>query len=244
MVSAGKRAPQEIIGRSSRTGAWVALVYFGAYLASLFATVESERTHWLTLVALPLALAAAFQLRDQQGRISFATVMASLGFSRGNLGRGLWWAAALGLAISILQVWGSNRAAAVQELVVTGKALWLFPLTFLLMLLTAGFTEEFFFRGFLQTRVAALVKSNWVAVGIVALCFGVYHLPYAYLNTNWPSAGDWGLAWQAALGNGVPGGVLLGAVFVLTRGNTLACIVLHSLINAIPAMTMIKFSAG
>jgi len=244
MVSAGEPASREIVERSSRTGAWVAVAYFIAYLFSLFATVESEKAHWLTLVALPLVLAFSFQVRDEHGRRNFAAVMASLGFSRGNLGRGLWWAAGLGLAISILQVWGSNRAAAVQELVVTGKALWLFPLTFLLMLLTAGFTEEFFFRGFLQTRVAALVKSNWIAVGIVALCFGVYHLPYAYLNTNWPSAGDWGLAWQAALGNGVPGGVLLGAVYVLTRGNTLACVVLHSLINAIPAMTMIKFSAG
>jgi membrane protease YdiL (CAAX protease family) len=219
----------------------MAVGYAVIYLTSLFATVESERTHWITLVLLPFLVAVAWP--PAAGR-SLSAVLATLGFRRDNLSRGLWWAVGLGLLISVLQVWGSDRAAAVQELIVTGKALWLFPLTFVLMLLTAGFTEEFFFRGFLQTRVARLTGSRWWAVGIVALAFGLYHLPYAYLNTRWPSAGDWGQAWVAAMGNGVPGGLVLGVLYVLTRGNTLACVLLHSLINAMPAMTMIKFSGG
>jgi membrane protease YdiL (CAAX protease family) len=226
---------------STRRGAWVAVGYFGLYLGSLFVTLESERMHWLTLVLFPLILVVTFQPRGDR---SVSAVMATLGFRRGNLGRGLWWAMGLGLVISVLQVWGSERAAAVQELVLSGKALWMFPLTFVLMLVTAGFTEEFFFRGYLQPRVAVLVRSKWLAVVVVALCFGVYHLPYAYLNPRWPSTGDWGLAWVAAMGNGVPGGLVLGALYVLTRGNTLACVVLHSMINAVPAMTMIRFSGG
>jgi len=193
------------------------------------------------MVALPLLIAIVFQPAESR---TVSGVLGTLGFRRGNLTRGLAWAVVLGLAISVLQVWGSDRAAAVQELIVSGRALFLFPLTFVLMLMTAGFTEELFFRGFLQTRVAVLIKSKWLAVLVVALLFGVYHLPYAYLNPRWPSTGDWGLAWTAALGNGVPGGLILGALYVLTRGNTLACVVLHSLINAVPAMTMIRFSGG
>jgi membrane protease YdiL (CAAX protease family) len=193
------------------------------------------------MVALPLLIAIVFQPAENR---TVSGVLGTLGFRRGNLTRGLVWAVVLGLAISVLQVWGSERAAAVQELIVSGRALFLFPLTFALMLMTAGFTEEVFFRGFLQTRVAVLIKSKWLAVLVVALLFGVYHLPYAYLNPRWPSTGDWGLAWTAALGNGVPGGLILGALYVLTRGNTLACVVLHSLINAVPAMTMIRFSGG
>ena len=225
----------------SRRGSWIAMGYFAIYLASLFVTLESERMHWLTMVALPLLIAIVFQPSESR---TVPGVLATLGFRRGNLTRGLVWAVVLGLVISTLQVWGSDRAAAVQELIVSGRALFLFPLTFVLMMMTAGFTEEFLFRGFLQTRVAVLIKSKWLAVLVVALLFGVYHLPYAYLNPRWPSTGDWGLAWTAAMGNGVPGGLILGALYVLTRGNTLACVVLHSLINAVPAMTMIRFSGG
>jgi membrane protease YdiL (CAAX protease family) len=46
------------------------------------------------------------------------------------------------------------------------------------------------------------------------------------------------------MGNGVPGGLVLGALYVVSRGNLLACVVLHSLINAAPAMTMIHFGGS
>ena len=58
------------------------------------------------------------------------------------------------------------------------------------MMLTAGFTEEFFFRGFLQTRLEVLTRSRVAAVLLASICFGLYHLPYAYFNPAWPSAGD------------------------------------------------------
>jgi len=98
-------------------------------------------------------------------------------------------------------------------------------------------------RGFLQTRVEALARSKWLTVLIVSLLFRVYHLPYAYFNPNWPSAGDWGAAWVAALGNGVPGGLVLGALYVKSNRNLVACIVLQSMIGAFPAMTALKFGA-
>ncbi len=83
-----------------------------------------------------------------------------------------------------------------------------------------------------------------MAVLITAILFGLYHLPYAYLNPQWPSYGEWGAAWGAALGNGIPGGLILGGLYVISRGNLLACVLLHSLINAAPAMTMIRFAGG
>jgi membrane protease YdiL (CAAX protease family) len=47
----------------------------------------------------------------------------------------------------------SRYADEVWEIIRSGPVLYLFPLTIVLMLLTAGFTEEFFFRGFIQTRL-------------------------------------------------------------------------------------------
>ena len=104
----------------------------------------------------------------------------------------------------------------------------------------AGFTEEFF-RGFLQTRVEVLVGSPRAAIAIVTVMFSIYHLPYAYLNPMWPSAGDWEFAWRASLANGLPGGLVLGSLYQLSGRNLVPCIILHSMINAAPAMTLIRF---
>lgn len=227
--------PQRRLSRE----AWAALAYFAAYLAYLFWNPESELAHWLTLVILPLLLIVMLR----RGRDP-AQILASFGLRRGNLKQGLSWAIGLGLLIGVFQLYQGRAAAEAWELVRTGRVLYMFPLAFVLMMLTAGFTEEFFFRGFLQTRLEALVGSRWLAIVPTTLLFGVYHLPYAYLNPNWPSAGDWGAAWQAAMTNGVLGGIFLGVLYAATRRNLIACIVLHALINSVLAMTLIQFASG
>ena len=103
-----------------------------------------------------------------------------------------------------------------------------------------GAVRHLHLLGFLQTRLEVLTRSRVAAVILASICFGLYHLPYAYFNPAWPSAGDWGAAWISAMGQGVPGGLLLGTLYLVSRRNVLACAVLHSLINALPAMTMIR----
>jgi membrane protease YdiL (CAAX protease family) len=222
---------------SPRDG-WIALSYFLLYWTFLFLRQESESGHWLTLVLIPIAIAF---LSLPAGRRSLGTALASLGLQRGNLRGGIGWALAAGGLLTVFQVFFGGQADAIQDLIRTGRAVWLFPMTFLLMMALAGFTEEVMFRGYLQTRVETLLDSRWWAVVVTSVLFGLYHLPYAYMNPRWPSHGDWGAAWIAAMGNGVPGGLVLGALYVVSRGNLLACVVLHSLINAAPAMTMIHF---
>ena len=216
---------------------WTALIYFALYMVYSFAAPESELLHWLSLVAIPLVI--VFTLRP--GNRSLRTILSSFGLRRGNLVKGVGWALLLGTAFGVIQIFLSNNSAEIQEAIRTGRALYMLPLGFALMMLLAGFTEEFFFRGFLQTRMEALFRSKWLAVLAVSLLFGVYHLPYAYFNPNWPSAGDWSAAWVAALGNGVPGGLVLGALYVKSNRNLVACVVLHSMIGAFPAMTLLKF---
>jgi membrane protease YdiL (CAAX protease family) len=214
----------------------VALAYFGVYWAYLFLNPESEREHWATLVLIPAAL--AYISLPHPGR-SLSHALASVGLRRDRWKIGLGWAIGIGVAIGLLQTFAMSQGEAIRATILSGKALYLFPITFALMLVMAGFTEEFFFRGFLQTRLQESTGRTWVAVGVTSLLFGVYHLPYAYLNPNWPSAGDWGAAWGAALGNGVPGGLVLGILYARSR-NLVAPIVLHSLINAMPVMTRLE----
>jgi membrane protease YdiL (CAAX protease family) len=132
-----------------------------------------------------------------------------------------------------------SRGTAI-EMIKSGEALWAYPLATLLMLATAGFTEEFFFRGLVLTRIRRWTRSALVAIVLSALCFGVYHLPYAYLNPRWPSHGDWGAAAAAAFGQGGTMGIVLGAVFVLAGENLTAVIFAHACFNAGWAMTMLQ----
>ena len=215
----------------------VATAYAALYLAYLFATLESELVHWLTLVILPFVIALVFGDRPRKTSEVFAT----FGLRREGWMRGMGWALLLGAIITVLQVMLFGHRSEILAVIESGRALWLYPLTLLLMFLMAGFTEEFFFRGFLQTRVEVLVGSPWLAVVLVTFLFSLYHLPYAYLNPMWPSAGSWELAWRAALANGVPGGLILGSLYQLSGRNLVPCIVLHSMINAAPAMTLIRF---
>jgi membrane protease YdiL (CAAX protease family) len=140
----------------------------------------------------------------------------------------------LGLALSGLQLVLSRNRAAILELLLTGRGLIILPVAFVLMLFTAGFTEEFFFRGILQTRLQARFRSSVVAVMVASVLFGIYHLPYAYLNPRWPSHGDWTAAAGAAFGQAIPAGLILGTLYA-RRPNLLACVLVHTMTNLLPA---------
>lgn len=207
------------------------LLYFALYLAYLFAYREGELLHWVSLVVLPLGVIGLVRQETSLPELS-----ASAGLTHGNWKTGLVWAVLIGLLLSALQMVVSRQGREIAGLLLSARALYLFPLSFGVMLLTAGFTEEFFFRGVLQSRLAALFRSNWLAVVATSMLFGFYHLPYAYLHPRWPSHGNWPAALAAAFGQAVPLGLILGTLFVRTRSNLFACIVLHALINSLPAM--------
>jgi membrane protease YdiL (CAAX protease family) len=220
---------------------WLAPGYFLVYLGYLFWHGEGELGHWGTMVLLPFLL--VFLLNRGEGG-TFSSTLGSFGLRKGNLRRGLLVTLVLGVGLGLVQVFLSRSGPAVIEAFRNGTALYLLPLAFVLMLVMAGFTEEFFFRGFLQTRLEGLLRSRAAGLLVTSVLFGVYHLPYAYFNPNWPSAGDWGAAWASALGQGIPGGLILGGLYLYSRRNLLACILLHALVDTFPAVGLIKFGGG
>ena len=232
-----------ILGAIDRRECVAAILYFAAYLIFSFVSPGSELRHYLTLVALPVAVVVLVRGPGSENR-SRSAILASFGLRRGNLRTGLWWALIIGLALGLFQLTQRRAGPELWELIRTGKALYLFPLAALFGLLTAGFTEEFFFRGFLQTRIEKLSGRPWLAMLLVTLAFGLYHVPYAYLNPNWPTAGNLGAAIGVGMTEGGLGGLILGTGYVLWKRNLLACIVLHGMIDAVPIMTMIRFGGG
>jgi membrane protease YdiL (CAAX protease family) len=220
-----------------------ALVYFAFYLAFSFWSPGSEMRNYLTLVAGPLFLVVLLRAGDPLNRRP-SPVLASFGLRRDNLRTGVVWAVIIGVLLGLFQLTQRRAGPELWELIRTGRAVYLFPLAAVFGLLTAGFTEEFFFRGFLQTRIEVLTGSAWVAVLLVTVAFGLYHVPFAYLNPNWPTAGDFPAALQLGMVEGGLGGIILGAAYVLWKRNLVACIVLHGMIDAVPIMTMIKFGGS
>jgi len=85
------------------------------------------------------------------------------------LGRDGLAAIALGGAICVFQYFVGQAAEPIRSGAIAGNTLWLgLPLAFAWLMLEVGLVEEFFFHGLLQSRLAALFKSEWAGT----ICHG------------------------------------------------------------------------
>lgn len=227
-------APNPVI-KAQAVFAGAYLIVFWLYLWS-FTTVETELIHWLTLVALP-AGGLVVVSRVAAGRAGISRCMEDVGLSLSHWSRGLWQAAVVGLLLGAVQLLLSRDSTIIIDSISSGRFVYAYPLAVGLMLVTAGFTEEFFFRGVLQSALWRATGSKVAAIVVSGVTFGLYHLPYAYNLESWPSHGD--LA--AAFGEGVLFTAILGLIFAgmyARYRNLLAPVLLHSMFNAWWAVKM------
>jgi uncharacterized protein len=107
----------------------------------------------------------------------------------------------------------------------------------LMPLFTAAIPEEFFFRGYLQTRL----EKKWnrlSAIMLSTLLFTAWHLPSRYLLSNGVEgqAGDW---IQVLLHTGIPV-FIIGAIFALHWSryrNIILLIITHWAIDILPSLS-------
>jgi|GEM_PF-2983802 len=218
----------------------VLVAYCLLYIAYLFVAVkiENEWTHYLTLVLFPTGI--LLLLMRQEGLSPRSGLLAIWGLvnqERKRLGPGILAAILVGGTLGALQIMLSRDREIIYQAFSSGEFLYAFPIATGLMLVTAGFTEEYFFRGLLQSSLTASLQSRFWAVTISSVAFGLYHLPYAYLLESWPSHGN--LA--SAISEGVIPSIVLGAVFgmLYSRFRNLAVPILaHSIFNAYWAMKL------
>jgi uncharacterized protein len=104
------------------------------------------------------------------------------------------------------------------------------------MTLEVGLTEEFFFRGLLQTRLKAWLNSAPMAIVLTAILFALVHVPSFYLR------GGEAVAKQAAtlpqiialsIGALGPIAILLGTLWERTR-SFLLIVLVHGAMDAMP----------
>ena len=211
----------------------VLTIYFAVYFAYLCIHPEGELLHWLTLVLIPTV--GVWWLR---GRSPLRDLLDSIGIGRDASRRGWGWALGLGAVFQGLQALNVRQRDEIAA-ALAGPMGPLLPLVALgLLLATVATTEEVFFRGLLQSRLARW-RGPAVAFVVNIAAFVLYHVPYAYLKPSWPSAGNLPAALAAAIANGGIGGAAMSWVFWRSRGNLLACIVLHALIDLAPAVRLV-----
>jgi membrane protease YdiL (CAAX protease family) len=184
----------------------------------------------LTMVVLPVALLAAFGHRWRD------TLAPAWRWSKH--GRALL---VLGAALLLFQAVFGRGLKTLNELQPTFATLaWAIPACLAWQTLEAGLCEEVLFRVFLQTRLAALLKSETASVCIASLLFGLAHAPGLYLRgASLMEGADahptllWSVAYSIAIVS--PAGLLFGVVWSRTRSLALV-VVLHGLIDSLPAL--------
>ena len=111
--------------------------------------------------------------------------------------------------------------------------------TFAWLAVEAGLCEEFLFRAVLQTRLAAVMRSEAGAACIAALLFALAHVPGLYMRSGADVSGHSAnllavIAYAIAVLS--PIGLGLGFVWARTR-SLLLVVLLHALIDLLPGVS-------
>ena len=230
----------------SRIELWLALMWFlGVYVLAAFTDAHGMEvvngfTNWLFLFLVPLGF-----LRAVRGG-SLRETLSSAGLTRCGLGTALKMmllTVLLFLPVILGSVNGEQREEILAVFFTPARLAIVFPVSFVLALLLAGFTEEFFFRGVLQSRLAVVTGSEMRGLVVASLLFGVLHFPHAYFLSTWPTHEN--LVWSLAtvMTEYAITGVLLGVLWIKTH-NLAASALVHSFVNALVLMTSIRIGVG
>lgn len=218
----------------------LALGWFLAFFIASMVTHDSsifgnEGAKWMWFVILPFL---GIWLAGKSHR-SFKDTLLSIGLRR----QGIEKALLLGLLAfmvmfpAVIVSLPATQADKLQDLLnYPMKLAVMITVGFVLMLATAGFTEEVFFRGILQARLSRWFGSDIRGCLLTAILFGIYHLPYAFFDVSWPTYGNWLRAVTSVITEQMVAGLLLGVLWMRTR-NLGASVICHALINTIAILS-------
>ncbi len=115
---------------------------------------------------------------------------------------------------------------------------WAVPVSFVWIAVEAGLNEEFLFRAVLQTRLAALCRSEWTGIVITSVLFGLGHAPGLFLRGE-PGVDGWSTdPWQVVaftIATLAPLSLFVGFLYARTR-SLLLCVLLHGAIDFLPSL--------
>lgn len=206
---------------------WFSLYFALAMISNQFQiSIVNEATNWLLLVLVPLLIAA--RLRKEKVKVTLRKIGVRLPDKKTGLKTLLICLIDTGIIFCVFSL-GEETATANMNIL---RTLRNFPVFLILMMVTAGFTEEFFFRGILQRCLINTLKQPYIAILITSILFGLYHFPFAYY------------LWDGVSGNVVDvlkmimteqaaAGFAFGLLYYKSDKNLWCSVLLHSLSNAV-----------
>jgi membrane protease YdiL (CAAX protease family) len=140
---------------------------------------------------------------------------------------------------SLKQIAGLHASAATLA--------WAAPATFVWLALEAGLCEEFLFRAVLQSRLAAVLKTEVGAVVVGALLFALAHVPGLFLRGN-PEVDGYSTDLLQVIAFTIatlsPIALLFGTLWARTR-SLLLIVLLHAAVDVLPGVAdFVKTWAG
>lgn len=242
-----KRVPEPIVNVYPQAQLWSILIWYGLVILLAAITLANGVelvngfTNWFFLMLVPLGL---LHLTRRSG-LPLRDTLRSVGITRANRKDAIRLAIVIiPLSVPLLYVVGDQQRAGIQMIFnIPMKAGLSFLISFILALFIAGFVEEFFFRGVLQSRLAAYLGSEWRGLLIASLLFGLLHLPMYFFSPFEPTHGNLFWSVTSVITEQAVAGVLLGVLWLKTH-NLIGPVLLHTFIDAIAMMAMLRIGTG
>lgn len=194
--------------------------------------IINEFTHWLSLVLLPVI---GLKIINQN---KIKEILQSLGFTKNNLKGCIKSSILICLIMTpfYIIILGLYYQVPITVLIenpinILINSILNISLYFIANILTAGFTEEVFFRGILQNSLSEKMKSFLMPIIISSLLFGLYHFPYAYFQWEETQGNIIGSLVSVLTEQAVTG--IFFAVIYSRCKNIFVLIIVHSYSNAL-----------
>lgn len=145
----------------------------------------------------------------------------------------------LGVLLTALQYFIGNGAAPIRKGEFSGFEIALsLPLCFAALCLEVGVVEEFFYRSFLQSRVAGFFRSEIAGLVVTAIVFAVSHAPGMILRQagTVDGLGTAPMAWEAVtytIATISLVSLMFGILWIRTR-NIYLLIAVHAITDLLP----------
>ena len=216
--------------------AWYIFYFILSYISCAFQVdIINELSNWLFLVLFPLLIIAVVR---KEKVIQTLKETGLKHFDRKTALRILLICAIYQGVIILVFSLGefSFNFANILQIVVK------LPVFFCLMILTAAFTEEFFFRGILQRTMMDSLKKPYLAILLTGILFGLYHFPFAYYLWD-DTAGNIMNSLKMVMTEHVLTGCAFGFIYYKSDKNLWSSIILHAFTNAVIMALGTVFSA-
>lgn len=192
---------------------------------ALHINIINEATNWLFLVLFPVLFIAVLRKESVIG------ILGETGLKRFDPGNAIRTLLVCILYTGVILLVFSLSDQASDILTSIPKILAKLPVYFCIMLLTAAFTEEFFFRGILQRYLINALKRPYTAILFASILFGLYHFPFAFYLWD-ETSGNILHSLSAIMINQAVTGYAFGFIYYKSNKNLWSSIILHAFTNA------------